>query len=242
LSFANINTNLASRLFGGSFGSALCANDYFAQVPDSVTPSSVSSVDIGTLDTGVHYYDNDVTLSGLIPNGRRVVVYVDGNVSLIGSGGRIGYQNPTTWPTVQDIPSFYLVARGNVYVDNDITEMDGSYIAQPDPANIANTGEIYSCSLVGTRLDVSTDFNALSIGCRNQLRVYGSFIAKQVHLLRTAGSIRFSIPEESPNPPAPAAAGEVFIYSPTVWFTEGGKLPANKKIQIDSYTSLPPAL
>jgi hypothetical protein len=243
LSFANTDTNLLNRDFGGSFGSVLCANDYFAQIPDVIEPEITGgTVDVGSLDSGLYYYDTDITLTGLVPDERRIAIYVDGNVSVLGSGNRFGYANPTNWATIQAIPSLNVIVRGNIYIDNDVTQIDGVYVAQPDPDEFDTTGEIFSCALVGDALDVSSNYGALSMACRNQLRVHGSFVAKQVNLLRTGGSLRFSVPEESPSPSPPALAGEVFIYSPIVWFTEGGSMPANKKIQIDSYTSLPPAL
>jgi hypothetical protein len=265
LSFANSATSAiiaaASGSFGGGFGSTACANNYFLDVSGASfvpTPGSVNLAD-ASLASGRYYYQGNTNIYGLVPSGRRVVIYVDGDVSIRSNStttgsGRVGFQNNTSWLTINDIPSLYIISRGNIYVDDGVDELDGSFIAQP---RVDGTGgEIYSCSdgylfwaaIGGTLSNEKIARNPVDFpertSCRSKLKVNGAFIAKKVNLHRTFGSLRAGTAGEGPDRliPEPTTAGESFIYNPTLWFTSGGNLPVNQKIQIESYVSLPPSL
>jgi hypothetical protein len=236
--------------FGGGFGSVTCAENYFAGIPDNTSWVPTNNVDISGLASGRYYYEGDVSIYGQLPDdateGRRVVIYVDGNVSLRADStaagtGKVGYANNTEWTSLELIPSLYVIANGNIFIDDGVTELDGAYVSQG--------GEIFTCAI---GFDAPT-VAQLTEQCRTQLQVNGTFLANKVNLWRTFGSLRESYPLEvpvrdpTPADPAPtdppsSRAAEIFIYNPTLWFTEGGNLPSNSKIQIDSYTTLSPSL
>jgi hypothetical protein len=246
----NPPTNVNGNQFGGGFGSVTCAENYFAGIPDNTSWVPTNNVDISGLASGRYYYEGDVSIYGQLPDdateGRRVVIYVDGNVSLRADStaagtGKVGYANNTEWTSLELIPSLYVIANGNIFIDDGVTELDGAYVSQG--------GEIFTCAI---GFDAPT-VAQLTEQCRTQLQVNGTFLANKVNLWRTFGSLRESYPLEvpvrdpTPADPAPtdppsSRAAEIFIYNPTLWFTEGGNLPSNSKIQIDSYNLLPPSL
>jgi len=251
LAFSNLSPSLNSNLFGGNFGTLLCAHNYFEDIPEDTTwETLVSNVDlssVGIYNTEQHYFDGNITLSGQLPEdpitGKRVVIYVDGNVNIQASaGGKVGFATTSyEWNSIDSVPSLFVIASGNINVDHATTRLDGSFISQG--------GDISTCTVNGAYPTASQ----LTEQCRNQLTVNGSFIGSEVNLLRTLGSLRESYPLEvpvrDPTPADPAAttpassrAAEIFIYNPTTWFIKGGGLPSNSKIQIDSFTSLPPSL
>jgi len=269
LAFSNASASYVTggpnRNFGGNFGSLLCAHNHFDDAPDN-TPGNTSWVDNvpgiaddidlanpAVFDTDRHYINGDINLYGQLPEdlvaGKRTVIYVDGNVSVranqdASGSGRVGF-GISEWASIDLVPSLTVIARGNIYIDDGVTELDGSYISQG--------GQISTCSVDATfPIDLPT-VPQRTTECRTQLRINGAFIADTVNLLRTFGSLRESyagevpFPDPTPADPAPTIppttrAAETFIYNPTIWFTNGGGLPSNSKIQIDSYISLPPSL
>jgi hypothetical protein len=247
LAFSNTTPtpNIDSRKFGGSFGSKLCAHNYFGDVPENA-PWVAANVNLGSLeanDTDRYYRSGNINLTGLLPDGKRAVIYVNGNVTIKDPvGGKVGFATSTyEWGSIDQVPSLYIIASGNINVNNDVTRLDGTFISQG--------GEIHSCAVNGNYPTISQ----LTEQCRTQLVVNGAFIANKVNLLRTLGSLRESysleVPTSDPTPndpapttPASSRAAEIFIFNPTQWLTNGGGLPSNSKMQIDSYTSLPPSL
>lgn len=237
LAFSNTSPNVTARLFGGNFGSLLCAHNYFDDIPgNTIWDTTTANVNLAApeiYDTDRHYIDGDITLTGQLPEnataGKRVVIYVDGNVTVQApSGGKVGFATTSyEWSSIDLVPSLYVIARGNININSGVTQLDGSFISQG--------GEITSCTVGGVYPTPSQRTEQ----CRNQLRVNGAFIARKVNLLRTFGSLREGVALEAPSS---TRASETFMYNPALWFTQGGGLPSNSKIQIDSYTSLPPSL
>lgn len=232
LAFSNASSNVGGRQFGGNFGSLSCAHNYFNDIPSNANwDTSTANVNLATLSSGRHYYEGNINLSGKIPDGNRVVVYVKGDVLIKDPSGKVGFANNVQWGTIDLIPSLYLISNGKINVDYKISELDGSYISQGS--------EINTCTVDGTFPIDQPTISQRTIECRTQLRVNGAFLANKVNLLRTLGSLRESVALEAPSS---TRAAETFIYNPTFWLTRGGNLPSNTKIQIDSYISLPPSL
>ncbi len=126
-------------------------------------------------------------------------VYITSNITYQGSGGG--------WGKISDVPSFLLdVKGGNIYISPGVTELDGIYIAEP---NGATGGKIFTCaSGLGSPVAQQNIFST----CNNQLTVYGNFVANQVNMMRSFGSLR----DETPNPTGsitPLAPGELLSTS-----------------------------
>lgn len=249
-------------LGGMMSGSGLCPTDYFktTQYPDG-SPQK-TKIDNSTADisiTTIQATDKHQTLINtpsatgkvrLIGNGtptytRHNTVYVDGDVFILGN---IMY-NPVYVTGVNNIPSFALVVRGNIYVDNDVSQLDGLYVAQPHPLR-AGTGRIYTCAKEGGAVPNSAviDQNDLFSSCGadtgrpvSTLVVNGAFIADRVVLNRTLKSLRDSRYREAA---AGSAAAEVFNLSPEIYLSPPFFLPTGTSTggKYDYFATLAPIL
>jgi hypothetical protein len=249
LAFSNqFSVNIPSYSFGGGFNTTnACTRDYYADRSGTALPS-VGTINISNLASGSYTVGNGGTIfltSPSLPNARRVVVYVNGDAYLQpqGPGNKFGYLN-NEWADRSQVPSIYIIASGSIFIDGDITQLDGVFIAQPTAASPNTTGEISTCaknSGAGRELSNFTTpsvVDHLKANCTRKLTVNGAFIAKQVHLLRHLASVSQAVnsePSSSPN------ISEVFNYSPELFLTQGGGIPrSNRNVQIDSLVALPP--
>lgn len=245
LGFANTtNTNLPNGLFGGTFGSAPCIPDYYADRPASTLAFPTTSPVITNMVTGVYGANSgagNVYLGGggFVDTGERITVYVDDDVYL---NTNVVYSAGWTSATV---PLFRLIARGNIYIDLGVTRLDGLYVAQPKTDGTGGT--IYTCSTtIGGQQPVlpSTHAATFKSVCDDQkLTVNGSLVGRQVILNRTRNTVSDAVAGETD---VASMAAEVFNLSPALWIaqptsTSGGSASATT-VDYDSITSLPPIL
>jgi hypothetical protein len=238
LSFANDTTSAGSSangIFGGSFGSVACIADYYSARPAS-TSSLPPSPAITNMVNGVVYGTNsDAYFSGggTISQGERITVYVDGNAYI---NTNIAYAGSGSW-TNSTIPSFRLIVRGNIFIDASVSQLDGLYVAQPTSGG--SGGVIYTCASTagGQHAILQTDPTFLS-QCDNQkLTVNGSFVAKQLYLSRTIGTLRQSSASEASTS---ANIAETFNYGPFLWMMQ--PTDSTGGLEYDAINSLPPVL
>lgn len=187
----------------------------------------------GGLTTGAacpnKYYDNPAsplaggsTIAGrTVAVANRTAVYVNGNAYI---SGNITYDAGAT--TVNDLPSFWLVANGDIFIDPSVTQLDGVYVAQG--------GKIYTCSN-GFAPPTQPQLNSSgAAGCQRQLIVNGAFIANEIKLYRSNGSMSNGIP------------AEIFYYTPGTWLVAPCEIigcgSTSSTPGYDSITSLPPVL
>lgn len=227
----NIDINSDNPLLGGKMkGDGGCMPDYFAstQFPkDSEkkqTSSDTSQIDAGNLlaegQTLRNISGNKLSLisSSPLTGQDRHTVFVDGDVAI---NSNITYD--TNYGTgIQNIPSFTLVVKGNIYVDQSVTQLDGLYIAQPD-GNRSNSGRIYTCAKGGNPVISSPTAIYNECGGANdsadnsrQLRVNGAFLAQRVVLNRVTHSIGDSTFREEPSN---SKAAEVFSFSQEIYLS-----------------------
>jgi len=179
-----------------------------------------------------------------IAKDNRIAIYITGNAYIEQD---ITFKD-TAWATPDDVPSFYLVATGDIYVSPDVSELDGVYVAK---------GAIYTCAQDNfTKFPSATMYDA----CSNQLTVNGAFIAQQVYLYRTYGSLRNSLGGESPINPNGGdctintrlagrsnlydCAAEVFNFSPETFLGKPalGSPPSSGITKYDFISSFSPVL
>lgn len=225
LSFTNNATNPASGDFGGPFDWAPCAPDFYAARP---TSTSTIPPNVNAMGSGDYGGAGNVTLGGgTIRRGQQTDVYVDGNVLITGD---IAYQN--NW-SIDQMPTFRLIVRGNLYIDNDVTRLAGLYVAQPTASG--NGGTIFTCS--NASFSQPNLNGTLLTTCDTRLTVNGAFLSADIRLLRTNGTLRQSNAAE---PNTSANIAEIFNYSPLMWIPEPDALSA--PLHYDSITSLQPIL
>lgn len=212
LTFANtvgVSGNVPSQdtpLMGGQYGSSPCLTRLSASGSTTPLPANFKKADIqSNPNTKINYVaSGPVTIDPpgntplCIPNGKSVAVYVPGDVyikSNIEYNGGGTDCSPTTWSSQADIPSFTLVATGNIYINKDVTELDGYYQAQSASSKIS---KIYTCATAMHVLCGTGGGNLYSQG-NKQLLVVGSFVAPQINLMRTLGSLRDEVPTVRPS-------------------------------------------
>jgi len=233
LAFAN--TAPSGSNFGGNIGSVPCITDYYGNSTTGTVPTNIGSpVNLAPIADGVYKASTTpgqaVQIGGTFPSGKRVVVYVDGDV-LITSDIKF----PGNW-TSGNGPYFQLIVRGNIYVSKDVKQLDGVYVAQ---RNGSTGGVIYTCANPSLpALAITPAGGSLFGSCNNQLIINGSFVAFQVQFLRTYDTLRQSTATE--RGVSSSHAAEIFNYSPALWMTlPPGTTTTN---DYDSITSLPPIL
>ncbi len=235
LSFSNIDnvdtSGAGEDTYGGAFGSQSCVPDYFNNHPSSPTYSgnhvfnNGSDLAAANSSKTIYVQAGNLTIGGAIavPNGSHTTIYVDGKVQITGN-----IQFSGNYPGgLADIPSFTIVARGNIYIASGVGQLDGWYIAEPD--NSSNGGIVYTCASGFAAPSLSsTLFN----NCNNQLQVNGSIVAKQVWLTRTAGTLYGNTPSEN------------FSFNPEIWLSSppGISIGSSSSSTYDAITSLPPTL
>jgi hypothetical protein len=165
---------------------------------------------------------------------KNIELYVDGDVYISKNITYVGGGSPGT------ASSFILhVVNGNIYIDPDVTELDGYYVAE---GSSSTTGKIYTCATAAGPLTKNNLY-----GCNKQLIVWGGFAANQVNLMRTYGSLRNARVVAAgcsnaviSNPTTCAA--EVFEFTPELYLSKPASGVSSDFGKYDSITSLPPVL
>jgi hypothetical protein len=155
---------------------------------------------------------------------QQTTIYVDGDVTITGNITYTGSYDATV-PT--KIPYFVLIAKGNISIDPAVTQLDGLYVSQLDPAT--GKGGVFATCIGG-------------LLCNQQLKINGAVLAQEVDLLRehgTQGPLSadpngICTPTGSSNcPPA-----EIFNFIPAMILGQPNFAPAPSNLK--SLFSLPP--
>ena len=237
LSFANDGSPGTPGTFGG--------NNCVITAPPSGTP--VADPISGW--SGINHNTSSLTTAGgTIEPGQNITVYVTGDLTITGN---ITYDTGTPWTSAANVPSItFIVQGGNIYIGQGVTELDGTYITEPD-AVTGTGGTIDTCyDNVTPARYTSSDLSLPSYqtNCSKQLVVYGSLVAKHINWLRTFSDVAKATagenPYSGPNPNCPSpdltCAAEVIINGPETYVGQSavsGTVP-----KFDYFTSLPPVL
>ena len=250
LSFSN---NSLVDDYGGGHPITKCSWDYFAQMPDAPenTANSINNNNATFRAGGVFRYNSSGGVLTVPTNNNaqvapsvNSVISVDNDVLITNN---ITFED---WDNLDEIPSFYLIVRGNIYIHSSVTQLAGIYIAQPDESG--NGGNIYTCATrTGPGPVRAYSVTEMFNNCQNPLQVNGAFIANTLYLNRhAASSLRLGNQSEFPyggNNPAcdqPVCAAEIFNFSPEIYLNNPLLPPTSVPGQsrYDSITSLPPVL
>jgi len=158
--------------------------------------------------------------------GRRITVYVNNDVQI---NGNINY--PASWSSGNP-PLLQLVVKGNIFIRNNVSRIDGVFITQKQGAT---GGTIYTCTTGASAL--IPDGNLYN-RCNSKLTINGAFIANEVQFLRTRGTRQQGTAGETNGS---GNIAEVFNFSPALWMAQPvGSLSG--PVKYDLITSLPPIL
>lgn len=233
LSFANNNgpgalvgSDLVSPNLGGTLRDKQCIPTPEPPATPAGTPIAGPSIGgASPSGTTVYTHTGNLTItSGSVGAGSNAAIYVTGGDVFIANN--ITY-TPGPW-AANRVPSFQLVVTGgNIYIAPGVTQLDGVYTAQ-NTAPGGTKGRIYTCA-AGSGFAPRASAEQYD-ACKNQLTVNGSFVANDVRLMRTFGSLRDDRLARSPTssaipffggyalPPTPHALAHVNLYR----FTKGG--------------------
>lgn len=186
--------------------------------------------------------DKSIVPDQQIGNGQHIARFVNGDAYIFNN---IAYTS-NSWGTISEIPSYYLIVKGDIYINSSVTNLDGVYVAQP--INDTKGGHIYTCTKRNFLGDVSFFApSELYDSCKTPLTITGSFIANQIRFLRTNGTVGKSLTPDVNEKPTSGNIAEIFNFSQEMYLAPqpdalssviGGKT----KKQYDAITSLPPIL
>ena len=263
LTFANVGAAPASEPYGGGFSVAHCVRDWYA-LADEARTGGIGNVQAifnsaNNNPAGVTVRELDSETMGnntrQLNNGRQLVIIRQGDLYI---RQNLTYSN-NSWSSVNEIPSLYVIVRGgNIYIDNDVTQLDGIYIAQPSGGS---GGNIYTCA-AGVRdpIDIVNNPGSAADDCGNQLTVNGAFIASTVKFNRAFSSQVSGSQGEyvygsnracrvggaaGGTVDRPLCAAEVINFSPEIFLAPSpfqSDLPPVPRGTYDSVISLPPVL
>ena len=208
LTFANTGSPLG--LFQGGTPQQHCLPDYYDAQSSTTSLNGAASVNLGGLGSQ-QYLDSlsagFVSVSGAIAAGQKTTLFVKGDVHITGN---ITYAAGYTESTV---PKFALVVKGNIFVEPNVTQIDGVYVAQPSSGS--SDGVIWTCTDVANS---SSPWGPdIKKNCTNSLTVNGALLAKQVNYLRINGDAGTagSPAAETVNYPAANIVGGPFFNPPS---------------------------
>lgn len=245
LSFANSNDAIGSNYWGGYWAGATqqthCLPDYYATKQSSPTNlgtaanlnlSSLSSSQYIVTPTGASV---SLTAGSGIAKNADITLFVNGNAYI---SGNIVY---AAGYTADEVPKLAIVARGEIYIDPLVTQMDGLYIAQPGSSS---GGGVWTChdgtNTIPDGYWVRSNCGSGGGGgsCTNKLTINGAVIAKQVMFLRTNGDLA-GAPANETN--SSCNISEIINYIPAMVIGGAFFNPPNSPTpNIDSLISLPP--
>ncbi|HSX28532.1 MAG TPA: hypothetical protein VLF60_03750 [Candidatus Saccharimonadales bacterium] len=217
LTFANSPSN-------GSLGAAThCIPDYYT----TVGTSGAAWPGFASLPTSAgqkkYFATGPVTISAgtnTVPKGTQVALVVNGDVYIQGD---IAYSG--SYASLSDMSSLWIIAKGNIYIQETVKNLSGLYVAE---GTSANPGIIQTCTKTGTTPPVTYNPLTANVCNTNGLDVYGAFLADKIYWQRTRGT---------------AVSGQT--YAESVQFDPGLYLtspysPALSTPQIQDTKELPP--
>jgi len=239
------NTSASTSNYGGSFAEKVCTTDFWDDKASVLVGNgAASSVDVGTLGTvgtpkQYYYTAPTVTLNpaaaSQVPNGTKITLYFEHDVVIANN-----ITTSSNWASLTDIPSFKIVAKGNIYIRPAVNSLDGTYVAMPSNPATPTDGRIVTCAPTNSTAVPAVALVTGAGACVSKLTINGAFVAQKVNFYRTKGTLRTApvLPSELSSSNNLA---EVFQFNAEFYMV---KPAAEEKsdIKYDSVVSLPPSL
>jgi len=265
--FANDSTGAdngnprADSTYGGGYrpggsNTGIAITDYYTDTRDTSQTSTFTSSSLSA-DAGTKQYVMGTSLGSnsplpgdgaggalVIPRGTQAAVYVIGDLYITKN---VLYNFTQQRSSTSDIPFFAVIVKGNIFIDKEVTRLDGLYIAQPTNAEASQKGKIFTCSSIanGAVTLYNTGSTTHDNECDKQLVVNGSMIARQIKFLRVKSTLYNATSNESINfaNGAGTGAGEVINFNPELYLAPSPlKNPDESTTtpKYDAIFSLPP--
>lgn len=238
------NTNISGlNAYGGNFNKPSCIGNYWRKTKEitSETPSPYE-VDLSTLsDNDRKLYTPPTVGNKLVINPTaesntqlKATVFVDGDIHI---KNNIKNTQATVWSDPSEIDYITIIAKGNIYIDPSVEQIDALLVAYPneDPNGEAVDGQIHTCWFDDIPMDKDSHFAR----CGNQLVINGALVAQKVVLGRIYGSVKSGSVSPNENSSNTEAA-EVINFLPQ-YLIGVPELPIfpDQVYQSDSYTTRP---
>jgi hypothetical protein len=242
LMFANTPAppgNNLGGLLGGDSMAAHCAVDYFmgTRINDLGTPQNSGQITLNGKATGQYLYKDNggglpcLRIKGQVDPGARITIYTDDDVCI---NDNISYSNWSidTTNLTNTAPYLTVITRGSIYVQSNVVNIAGLFIAQSDDDGAGNvTGGVFASCANGAAVANSA---YLKGNCHSQLTVNGSVIAQRVYPLRATGGTLFNN----------TGTAETFDYAPSMIIGQPNLKPLCEGAAVDlckeTESNLPP--
>ncbi len=208
LTFANTDSGYAApndrwhaTFWGGGFDTnPKCIEDFFTTTRLPSINAAPGSFNINTIGADGQYEFSDgpgidtnvIQSPGPQLFARRATIYSAGDVYI---DDNISYDTNFA----AGIPYLTIIAKGNIYIDASVTNIDALLIAQPTDTTGAEGGRIYTCAQRAGFSFSLYDQASIYAACSNKLTIHGAMIAQQVRFFRTNGTLGQAGTPEFPN-------------------------------------------
>lgn len=181
MTFANSN----SPIYGNYTTETACIPNYFGLLvgaeDGSANNSTAININSGTYRNGNQYFsDGDLTINAVsggagLDFDKSLTFVVNGNVNIKANGANSTLDYDTNYGNSDslNVPSLVIVASGNIYIDEDITQVDAILISQGDEG-------VWTCSDGFSPVD-----NVADGKCYKPLTINGAIIANRINFMRT---------------------------------------------------------
>jgi len=197
----------------------------------------------------------------IIPRSKHFTLYVNGDLQI---DKNICYVGPTcgsvfNYNNIEEMPYFTVIVKGSIFIDKDVTQLDGLYIALDNPVIGQDTtykpGTIYTCTK-DFKAPQESGFDAAAVitNCNKRLQINGAVIAQNaVEFWRIKNSLRDSKKGDQSSivtsnttctlgssPGGTNCAAEEVNFIPELILGTPAFSGTNSGLDLDSFTGLPP--
>ena len=231
-----------------SFANRRCIANYWAVIINQQETATISGGSLDLADDSLvpensrikHVGDLTITASSQLE--INSAIYVEGDIFI--NSDIVNNQVKVWQQDRRKVGSLYLIAKGNVYINRNVGQVDAIIVAIPPGTDPAEKGIVYTCTISRTT-HLGANHHQL---CSKQLIVNGAVIARNIVLGRTHGSRNLGSPFEHPTgiPTGTSNVAEIFYFSPEYYVSLPIASSAESQIdreeyyRSDSIISLPP--
>ena len=186
--FAN-NDDVAE--YGGNFNYGRCLPNYW-RGSEGLTTTAMppqNRLDINTLkDNDAKLYEPPNNAKFTLTNSQtaalhlKATIYVDGDLYI--EDNLLNTTNSTTWREFNKIDYIYLIVKGNIYIQPDVTRLDAVLVAYTDDSQDQTQGHLYTCYF-DEAVQATSSGTIYQQECDDKLTVNGALIGQTIHLGRS---------------------------------------------------------